>query len=222
MINDNTILKIEQGYKHYANTESGIFALYEINASFKTESFNLILGESGSGKTTLLKLLSGLIQPSKGTVILKGDNLGELDYAHLAELRRKYYGFIFPEIGLLEHLKCFENIQFPELDFEVEKVKNLAEYFGIINCLQKYPNQISQGEKQRAIMARALYNEPKIIMADEPTANLDWKNAKKSIELLKEYSLKGNAVFIATHEERILEYSTSMIRLEKGKVIEKK
>lgn len=222
MTNKDIILTLEKVYKHYQNSDNNSFALFDVSASFGAESFNVILGESGSGKTTLLKLLSGLIQPSKGAVIFHGEDMAVLNYANLAEIRRNNFGFIFPEIGLLDHLKCFENIQFPNLDFEVEKVNELAANFGISHCMNKFPNKISQGEKQRVIMARAIFKTPKIIIADEPTANLDWKNVKKSIELLKEYSQKGNAVFIATHEERILDYSTSMLRLENGKLIESK
>ena len=218
----SSIIKFDKAYKHFQNADTGFFALFDISADFFEGSFNVILGESGSGKTTFLKLLSGLILPSKGDVLFRGENFSALNNSQLSEIRRNYFGFVFQEVGLLDHLKCFENIQFPELEFNIKQVDELAEYFGISHCMNKFPNQISLGEKQRVTLARALYKKPEIILADEPTANLDWKNARKSIELIKKYSQDGKTVFLATHDERILEFATNMIRLEKGKIIETK
>lgn len=220
MSSNKSIIKVNNAYKHYQNSEKGFFALFDISAEFFEGSFNVILGESGSGKTTLLKLLSGLIFPSKGEVMFHGDSFISMNNSQLAEIRRKYFGFVFQEVGLLEHLKCDENIQFPELEFKSNQVAELADYFGISHCMEKFPNQISLGEKQRVTLARALYKKPEILFADEPTANLDWKNARKSIELIKKYSTDGKTIFLATHDERILEFATNIIRLEKGKIIE--
>lgn len=217
----DSIVKFDKTYKHYQNADMGFFALFDISANFFEGSFNVILGESGSGKTTFLKLLSGLILPSKGNVLFRNENLSVMNNSQLSEIRRNHFGFVFQEVGLLDHLKCFENIQFPELEFNIKQVNELAEYFGISHCMNKFPSQISLGEKQRVTLARALYKKPEVIVADEPTANLDWKNAKKSIELIKKYSQDGKTVFLATHDERILEFATTMIRLEKGKIIEK-
>lgn len=216
----NCIVKFDKVYKHYQNADIGFFALFNISTEIYEGSFNVILGESGSGKTTFLKLLSGLILPSKGDILFRGENLSAMNSSQLSEIRRNHFGFVFQEVGLLEHLKCFENIQFPELEFNIKQVNELAEYFGVSHCMYKFPNQISLGEKQRVTLARALYKKPDIIVADEPTANLDWKNAKKSIELIKKYSQDGITVFLATHDERILDFATNMIRLEKGKPIE--
>lgn len=220
MNNNINIVRFEGAYKHYNNNSENSFALFNVSASFTEGSFNVILGESGSGKTTFLKLLSGLIQLSKGDIFFKNHNLNSLNYSQLAEMRRESFGFVFQEIGLLDHLKCFENIQFPELKFDIEEVKGLSDYFGISHCLNKFPNEISLGEKQRVALARALYKKPDVLVADEPTANLDWNNAKKSIELIKKITSNGKTVFVATHDERILEYATKMIRLKSGKIIE--
>lgn len=220
MNNKINIVRFEGAYKHYNNNSENSFALFNVSASFTEGSFNVILGESGSGKTTFLKLLSGLIQLSKGDIFFKNHNLNSLNYSQLAEMRRESFGFVFQEIGLLDHLKCFENIQFPELKFDIEEVKGLSDYFGISHCLNKFPNEISLGEKQRVALARALYKKPDVLVADEPTANLDWNNAKKSIELIKKITSNGKTVFVATHDERILEYATKMIRLKSGKIIE--
>jgi len=220
MANYKRIIIVTNAFKHYKNSEGGFFALFDVSVEIVEGSFNVILGESGSGKTTLLKLLSGLIFPSKGEVTFEGSDLNTMNNSQLAEIRRNNFGFVFPEVGLLEHLNCNENIQFPELEFKSTKVDELAKYFGISHCMNKFPNQVSLGEKQRVTLARALYKKPEILIADEPTANLDWKNAKRSIELIKKYSSGGKTIILATHDERILEFATNIIRLNRGKIVE--
>ncbi|MBD2704816.1 ABC transporter ATP-binding protein [Spirosoma sp. BT702] len=221
-MSNDSFIKIENLYKFYGDSKSGFFALYDISVEFKAGSFVVILGESGSGKSTLLKTISGLIKPSKGNVFFRDKDLSQLTTAQLAEIRRNYYGFVFQDIGLLDHLMCFENIQFPDLNFDISLVRDLASYFNISHIMHKYPSKISLGEKQRVSLARALYKQPEILIADEPTANLDWKNARISIELIKKYTQDGTTVFLATHDERILDYATDTIRLQKGNLIKTK
>jgi len=219
-LNSNTIISVKSLYKKFTNDYQGKFALYDFNADFQTNSFNLILGESGSGKTTLLKLISCLMSPSKGTIFINKNEITSLGKFELASLRMKYFGFAFQEIGLLEHLTCIENISFPNLSLDDIRALDLANYFNISDCINKLPKQLSLGEKQRTSIARALYKKPKILIADEPTANLDWKNAKKTLELIKSYSGDDTTVFLATHDERAIEFATKIIRLDKGKSIE--
>jgi ABC-type lipoprotein export system ATPase subunit len=216
------IVTIENLYKKFVNDYQGRFALFDFNANFKKNSFNLILGESGSGKTTLLKCLSCLMSPSKGSIYIDNNEITSLSKLELTNMRMKYFGFAFQELGLLEHLTCSENISFPNLSINNERALDLADYFKISNCLDKFPKHLSLGEKQRTSIARALYKNPKILIADEPTANLDWKNAKRTLELIKKYSSDSTTVFLATHDERAIEFATKILRLENGKLIEMK
>lgn len=217
---DKKIVTINSLYKKFANDYQGKFALFDFNATFEENSFNLILGESGSGKTTLLKLISCLMTPSKGSINVDGNEITSFSKFELTNMRMKYYGFAFQELGLLEHLTCGENISFPNLSINDERSLELADYFKISSCFNKFPNQLSLGEKQRTSIARALYKNPKILIADEPTANLDWNNARRTLELIKKYSSSATTVFLATHDERAIEFATKIIRLENGKIIE--
>lgn len=215
-LKDNTIITVKNLYKKFLSDYQGKFALYDFNSEFQKDSFNLILGESGSGKTTLLKLISCLMSPSKGSIIIDSTEVTSMSKFELSSLRMKYFGFTFQELGLLEHLTCIENISFPNLYDEDKRALELAEYFKISDCIDKFPNQMSLGEKQRTSIARALYKKPKILIADEPTANLDWANAKRTLELIKSYSGDGTTVFLATHDERAKEFATKIVKLEKG------
>lgn len=214
------MVSIENLYKKFANDYQGKFALFDFSANFQKNSFNLILGESGSGKTTLLKLISCLMSPSKGSIFVDNKEITSLSKFELTNMRMKYFGFAFQELGLLEHLTCKENISFPNLSINDERALELADYFKITDCLNKFPKHLSLGEKQRTSIARALYKNPKILIADEPTANLDWKNAKRTLELIKTYSSNSTTVFLATHDERAVEFATKILRLENGKLIE--
>jgi ABC-type lipoprotein export system ATPase subunit len=216
---ETKIIELIKVSKSYGSEGRAFLALSNFTAQFQKGSFNVILGASGSGKTTLLKLLSGLIKPSSGQVIFEDSTMNSLNFSQLAALRRKYFGFVFQDAGLLEHLTALENIQFPELGKMSSGAKDLSEYFGVSQTLEKYPAQMSLGERQRIAIARAIYRKPQILIADEPTANLDWENSKRTIELLKKYSEQGMTVFIATHDERVLDFSDQAVRLEKGVMI---
>lgn len=219
MIATPDIISLEHVYKRYDNADEGVFAVVDASLAVQPGSFTVILGQSGSGKSTLLKMAGCLIRPSKGYVTFQGRPVDHLNDSDMAKVRREHFGFIFSDIGLLDHLRCFENIQFPELDFSSD-VKDVAQQLGLEAYLNQFPTRISQGERQRVLMARALFRKPKVIIADEPTANLDWSNAQRSIALLKSYANEGNTVLLATHDERVVDYATQTIRLEKGKIID--
>ncbi len=205
--------------KNVSKAYSGITARNEVLKDFSYDfpqgSFNVILGKSGSGKTTLLKMIGALLHPTKGEVIFKGRKLGTLNFGELAEIRRTHFGFMFQEAGLLSHLTNAENISFPKLLENPEQTAELAEYLGISHRLHSFPEECSLGEKQRVLLARAMINRPEYIIADEPTANLDWSNALRSMELLKGYSEKGSTIFVATHDERLTDLATNIIKMDK-------
>lgn len=190
--------------------------LVGVDYTFCKGGFNVILGKSGSGKTTLLKIIGGLMRPTSGNVSFKGQLLNELSFSDLAKVRRESFGYMFQEAGLLSHLTNGENILFPQLETTGSQLGEIASYFGISECLNKYPNEISLGEKQRVSLARALIRKPECVIADEPTANLDWANAEKTMELLRQYSQTGVTVFVATHDERMTDFATSVLKIEKG------
>jgi putative ABC transport system ATP-binding protein len=212
------IVTLEGVSKNYPTPSGPYPVLNGISYRFAKGSYNIILGQSGSGKTTLLKLIGGLLQPTKGQLFFKDRPLHQLNFSELAQIRREHFGFMFQEAGLLEHLTCAENIAFPRLGDPGKEITEIAGYFGISHCLDKYPAHISLGERQRVCLARALAGRPECVIADEPTANLDWDNASRSVELLREYAGSGTTIFMATHDERFAEKATNVLRIVKGEL----
>jgi putative ABC transport system ATP-binding protein len=198
--------------------------LKSIDLTIPTGQFIAITGHSGSGKTTLLSLIAGLDTPTSGTIDIDGQDITELDEDELALLRGKRFGFIFQNFHLIPTLTALENVVLSaELNgtpSATKKSEDLLTTVGLRDRQHHYPAQLSGGEQQRLSLARAFVNDPEIILADEPTGNLDSKNSDRIIELLKElHRVKGATIILVTHESQVADQSQRILTLEDGKII---
>lgn len=198
--------------------------LRSIDLTIPTGQFIAITGHSGSGKTTLLSLIAGLDTPTDGTITIDGQGITKLDEDELALLRGKRFGFIFQNFHLIPTLTALENVVLSaELNGTPGATKKSEDLLGTVGLRDRqhhYPAQLSGGEQQRLSLARAFVNDPEIILADEPTGNLDSKNSDRIIELLKElHRVKGATIILVTHESQVADQSQRILTLEDGKII---
>ena len=198
--------------------------LKSIDLTIPTGQFIAITGHSGSGKTTLLSLIAGLDTPTDGTITIDGQGITKLDEDELALLRGKRFGFIFQNFHLIPTLTALENVVLSaELNGTPGATKKSEDLLGTVGLRDRqnhYPAQLSGGEQQRLSLARAFVNNPEIILADEPTGNLDSKNSDRIIELLKElHRVKGATIILVTHESQVADQSQRILTLEDGKII---
>ncbi len=187
--------------------------LKDINLQIEKDSFTIITGESGSGKTTLLSILSTLLTPTKGEVEIEGILIK--DIKNIDKFRKENIGFIFQFHYLIPHLKVFENIVINANDKSLKRAFEIAKRVGIENLMDRYPHEISGGERQRAAIVRALINSPKILFADEPTGNLDSKSAKNVFSLLRELNI---TVIVVTHNRSLISSSDRVIEMKDGRI----
>lgn len=219
------IISIEGLKKHYAMAGGKFTALNGIDLTFGKGEFTGIVGPSGSGKTTLLNIIGSLDSPSEGKAIVLGSNVGELSAKAAAKLRKSKLGFIFQSFNLLPVHTVFENIEFPLLllgfDTPTRKkmVNDALEWLGISEKTKSKPAQLSGGECQRVAIARAMVKKPEIVLADEPTANLDAENSHHIIQTMENLNKNFNTTFIfATHDEKVISYLHRKILLVDGKI----
>lgn len=221
------ILKVENLGKVYGKGENKVEALKDINLSISKGEFVAIVGASGSGKSTLLHLLGGLDIPSSGKVIIDGESIYDYKEERLAIFRRRKIGFIFQFFNLIPVLDVEENISLPALlDNEKVDKKYLDEIISILGLTDRrthLPSELSGGQQQRVSIGRALLNKPSIILADEPTGNLDSKNSKEVVELLNFTAKKYNQTLILiTHDINIASMADRVITIEDGKIVSDK
>ncbi|MDP4144472.1 MAG: ABC transporter ATP-binding protein [Bacillota bacterium] len=221
------ILKVENLNKTYGKGENRVEALKNINLSVNKGEFVAIVGASGSGKSTLLHLLGGLDRPSGGKVVIDGESIYEYKEDKLAIFRRRKIGFIFQFFNLIPVLDVEENIALPALldNDKVDKqyLEEIIEVLGLKERKNHLPSELSGGQQQRVSIGRALLNKPSIIFADEPTGNLDSKNSKEVIELLKFTAKKYNQTLILiTHDVNIATLADRVITIEDGAIISDK
>ncbi len=221
----NTILQTVNLSKYYGNGENEMRALQNANIAIRQGEFVTIVGKSGSGKSTMLHLLGGLDTPTEGKVFIGGTDIFTLSEDKRAIFRRRKIGFIFQSFNLISSLNVWENIVFPlgldgkeiDEDFIMDIVKTLC----MENKLNSLPNTLSGGQQQRVAIARALASKPDIILADEPTGNLDSKTGEEVIGLLKMAVEKyGQTVVMITHDEDIAQIAERILIIEDGKVAE--
>jgi putative ABC transport system ATP-binding protein len=198
--------------------------LKSIDLTIPTGQFIAITGHSGSGKTTLLSLIAGLDTPTSGTINIDEQDITELDEDELALLRGKRFGFIFQNFHLIPTLTALENVVLSaELNGTPGATKKSEDLLGTVGLRDRqhhYPAQLSGGEQQRLSLARAFVNDPEIILADEPTGNLDSKNSDRIIELIKElHRVKGATIILVTHESQVADQSQRILTLEDGEII---
>ena len=209
------------GRKYVIGAET-IHALKSVSLSINKGEFVALMGPSGSGKSTLMNILGCLDTPSKGEYILNGINVSHMTDSELAEVRNKEIGFVFQTFNLLPRNTALDNVALPLIYAGVNKqvrhdrALKALENVGLGNRVDHKPNELSGGQRQRVAVARALINDPSIILADEPTGNLDTKTSIESMGLLEDIHAKGNTIILVTHEEDIALHAHRIVRMRDG------
>ena len=224
--NNSSEAILKDVYKIYRMGTQEVKALNGVSVSFERGSFWAILGPSGSGKSTMLNLLGCLDRPSSGDYILEGNNVSTMDDDDLSEIRLRHLGFIFQSFNLIPQLTVEENIHLPlyylgwDHEDSVKRAKELAEKVGLEKRLYHRPTELSGGQQQRVAIARSLANDPAVILADEPTGNLDSSTGDEIMNLLTELNMQGKTIIMVTHEEYIAAYAKHKLYMKDG-VIER-
>jgi len=224
MIED--VIKLENVEKIYKLGEVEVPALRGVNLIIKRGEFTSILGPSGSGKTTMLNLIGALDKPTRGNVYINGVNLNKLNDKQLADLRLRTIGFVFQAFYLVPWLTALQNVMIPMMllgkppSYRKQRALELLKLVGLEKRANHKPNQLSGGEQQRVAIARALANEPSVVLADEPTGNLDTKTGAMIVDLLERINKEKNVtIVVVTHNIEVAERTRRVIRLRDGQVI---
>jgi putative ABC transport system ATP-binding protein len=218
------IIKIEDISKIYQVGNQEVRALDGVSLSINRNEYVAIMGPSGSGKSTLMNMLGCLDTPTKGKYVLNQIDVSEMEDNALAEVRNKEIGFVFQTFNLLPRYSSLENVCLPLIYAGVQKHERIRRGMEVLvnvdldNRKDHKPNELSGGQRQRVSIARALVNSPSIILADEPTGNLDSKTSIDIMHIFEEIYTKGNTIIVVTHEEEIASYARRIIRLRDGKV----
>lgn len=218
------IIEVKDIKRDFALGSEIVYVLKGVNLEIKKGEYVALMGPSGSGKSTLMNILGCLDTPTSGHYILNGKDVSLMDEASLAEVRNKEIGFVFQTFNLLPRTTALDNVALPMIyagKSKSERNKRAAEVLeqvGLADRMDHHPNQLSGGQRQRVAVARALVNHPSIILADEPTGNLDTKTSIEIMGLFNEIHAKGNTVILVTHEEDIAAHAHRIIRLRDGVV----
>ena len=220
-----SLLKCTHIYKEFVIGQTIIQALSGVDLSLEINSFTVLMGPSGSGKSTLLYLLGGLDRPTRGNIEVNGQLLDELDENALAIYRRKTVGFIFQSFNLIPSMNALQNVAFPMRFINSRKQQrdqratDVLKQVGLEDRMAHRPTELSGGQQQRVAIARALINDPIIILADEPTGNLDTSSGANVMKLLSELHQAGHSVLVVTHDSRMKQFATHQYFLLDGKIV---
>lgn len=224
-MSDDSLIRIENVWKKYDMGQAEpLIVLKEINLEIKKNEFVAVTGPSGSGKSTMVNIVGALDKPSFGNIYLKNKNISEMSESSLAYLRGRTIGFIFQQFNLIQTLSALENVMLPmeiaglSEKFAKERAKKLLELLGLGDRLHHKPNQLSGGQQQRVAIARALSNDPEIILADEPTGNLDSKTGKFVMDFLGMLHNKGKTVILITHDLELVKYAKRVVHIYDGRI----
>ena len=223
---DNSFVETKDLNKIYPMGETEVRALSGLNVTIPAGSFTVVMGPSGSGKSTLLYLIGGLDWPTSGNILVGGEEIATMDENALAEYRRNKVGFIFQSFNLVANMTAEANVAFPlrfagvKKKARVERAESLMDQVGLKDRIGHKPTELSGGQQQRVAIARALINDPPLILADEPTGNLDSTSGLAIIKLLDELRQAGKTILIATHDPRMLNYATHKIYLLDGRMVD--
>lgn len=216
------LISIQHLNKTYIMGAEKVEALKDVSVDINKNEYVALMGPSGSGKSTLMNLLGCLDSPTSGLYWLNGIEVSTMDDSDLAEVRNKQIGFVFQTFNLLPRLSALENVALPLVyagfskEERLEKARKTLESVGLGDRVMHKPNELSGGQRQRVAVARALVNDPAIILADEPTGNLDTKTSYEIMDLFEQIHLQGNTVIIVTHEQDIAQHAHRIIRLRDG------
>ncbi len=218
------IIELRNIGKRYMMGSEIIDALKGINLKVNKNEYLALMGPSGSGKSTLMNLIGCLDSPTSGEYILHGVDVSKMTDGELAEVRNKEIGFVFQTFNLLPRMSALENVALPLIYAGLNKedrqlrAKQVLEDVGLIDRMTHKPNELSGGQRQRVAIARALVNNPAIILADEPTGNLDSKTSLEIMNILEEIHMKGNTIILVTHEPDIAKFAKRVVRLKDGMI----
>ncbi len=224
-----SLVELKQVTKEYQMGELSVQALKNIDLGIEKQSFVSFVGPSGSGKTTMLNLIGCIDKPSSGEVFVNDTTVNDFSNKQAAQFRGQHLGFIFQNFNLLPVLTAYENVEYPLIMVQNipakrrrERIMHYLEAVGMADQKDKYPSQLSGGQKQRVAVARALVLDPKLVLADEPTANLDHASALKVIELMRSMQKDFKTTFIfSTHDPKIVKEAEIIFTLEDGEIVDK-
>ncbi|MBU0628466.1 MAG: ABC transporter ATP-binding protein [Nanoarchaeota archaeon] len=226
MKQNSTLLHLENVWKIYKMGEVEVPALRGVTVNIKKGDFVVIIGASGSGKSTMMNLIGCLDMPSKGTIILKNQDISKLSESDLATLRGSTIGFIFQQYNLIPSISAFENVMLPleflEVDEKkaIERTKKILDIVGLSDKSHHLPTQLSGGQQQRVSIARSLVGNPEIILADEPTGALDSVTGRQILDMLhKLWKEEGKTIIMVTHDLKLAKYAHTRIELQDGKIL---
>lgn len=217
-----TLITLNHITRSYVMGSETIHALRDVSLNINRGEYVAIMGPSGSGKSTLMNLLGCLDSPTSGEFILNGSRVSEMDDNELAEIRNREIGFVFQSFNLLPRSNALHNVELPLIysgmnaDLRRERALEALENVGLGDRIHHRPNEMSGGQRQRVAIARALVNSPSIVLADEPTGNLDSKTGEEIMRLFENLSEKGNTIILVTHEEDIARHARRIVRIRDG------
>ncbi|MDD5023358.1 MAG: ABC transporter ATP-binding protein [Candidatus ainarchaeum sp.] len=227
MKNEKTVLELENVSKKYCSVEEtcAVVALDNVSLKVNSGEFVAVVGPSGSGKSTLLHMMGILDDQTSGKIYLDGSDISKMNEDKKAEIRRNEIGFVFQMFNLIPSLTAIENVEIPQIligigkDERRRKAKEILKKLGMEKRENHFPNQLSGGEKQRIAIARALVNDPKIILADEPTGNLDSKRGSEILQVFQNLNKEGKTIVMITHDPNIAKNARRIVKIKDGKII---
>jgi len=219
------LLKLENIYKKYNQGELAVMALKDINLTIEEGEFVSIMGTSGSGKSTMMNILGCLDRPTEGAYYLEGEDVAKFRDSRLADIRNKKIGFVFQSFNLLPKLSALENVELPMVyagakrKLREETAMEALTKVGLGERVRHKPNELSGGQRQRVAIARALVNDPSILMADEPTGNLDSRSTVEIMEIFQRLNDEGVTVIMVTHEPDVAQFTKRIVLFKDGQII---
>jgi putative ABC transport system ATP-binding protein len=224
VLTENAVIRVEDVHKYYELGETRVHALRGVSVEIQRGEFVAIMGASGSGKSTFMNMLGCLDRPSSGRYLLEGIDVSEHDKRALAKIRNQKIGFVFQGFNLLARTTALENTELPTLYTKIEKAerqKRAVEALtlvGLADRMEHYPSQMSGGQQQRVAVARALVNRPSILLADEPTGNLDSRTSVEIMEVFQNLNDKGLTIVLVTHEHDVAQFAKRVLVFRDGKI----
>lgn len=218
------MIEVRNLTKNFVRNKKDFEAVDDVSLDIKKGEFVAVIGHSGSGKTTLFNMIAGLIRPTEGSVWVDGKEFSAMKENEMAEFRNQNMGYVLQGQSLLNNFTILDNVCMPaylssDSNGFRERAMKLLEEIGLADLANDYPSNLSGGEMRRVSIVRAMINEPKVLLADEPTSNLDPENAHKVMKMLREISDAGTTVLLSTHELEYLDYVDSIVKMENGKIV---
>ncbi len=228
MNKEKTIIELDNVKKHYIMGNSIVRALDGVNVKINQGDFVVIIGPSGSGKSTMMNMVGALDLPTEGEIYLEDEDIAHLEESDLAQIRGKKIGFVFQTFNLIPTLTTLENISLPMMFQKIDKEERLERAEKILESVKltprrkHLPNELSGGERQRVAIGRSLANDPDVILADEPTGNLDTKTGIEIMNLFVNLNKKGKTIILVTHNLALTKYANKILKIQDGKIVDYK